>query len=487
MPRFNTPSTMPSSDLDQESQPLLDDDETRTPRVLFTPLPKVQLVALCLARLSDPIASTQILPYINEFLATLHVADPSKVGYYSGLVASTASVAELITVFQWAKFSDIVGRRPILLSGTLGLAAASLLFGLSGSLLQILTLSALTGVFIGNTSVYSAVLAELTDSTNQAIAYSVYGCIYPLGATVGPLIGGTLSNLATRYPDRFRHTFLESYPYFAPGLMCALLILLALISMYLFLQETLPCKKEPVGTPNDTPMLLPSPGGPMTIRELLEVPRIRILTASTCGLSFLYSGFRVTFVLFAYTPIKMGGLGFSVAEIGYIMSMLSAIFVLLQLLLAPHLLRRFDIGRLYKFCMGLWPLAFILIPVLNVIARLDPAEGPVQNEATTHKIGLWVGIAVVLTCSGVASLCFSAKLILVRSNCPSPASLGAANGLNQSVLALARCVGPTLVSVIFAASVDAGILGGHLWVVVMIFTSLFVCYISRGVEHVKDK
>ncbi|KAJ7039837.1 major facilitator superfamily domain-containing protein [Mycena alexandri] len=479
---------MSSAEPDQESRPLLRDQETQTPRAPFTPLPKFQLVALCIGRLSDPIASTQILPYINEFLATLHVADPSKVGYYSGLVASTASVAELITVFQWAKFSDIVGRRPILLSGTIGLAATSLLFGLSGSLLQILTLGALTGVFIGNTSVYSAVLAELTDSTNQAIAYSVYGCIYPLGATVGPLIGGTFSNLATKYPDRFRHSFLQSYPYFAPGFICALFILLGLILMYFFLEETLPCKKEPVRVSNDAPTtLLPSPDGTMTIGQLLEVPRIRTLTASTCGLSFLYSGFRVTFVLFAYTPIEMGGLGFSVAEIGYSVSMLSAIFVLLQLLLAPHLLRRFDIGRLYIFCMGLWPLTFILIPVLNVIARLHPLGEPVHNEPTTHKIALWVGIAVVLTCSAMASLSFSAKLILVRSNCPSPASLGAANGLNQFVLALARCVGPTLVSVMFAFSVDAGVLGGHLWVVVMVLTSLFVYHISRGVEHVKDK
>jgi hypothetical protein len=71
----------------QESQPLLRGcHEIQTPGAPFTRLPKVQLVVLGIARLSDPIASTQILPYINEFLATLQVADPSKVGYYSGLV-----------------------------------------------------------------------------------------------------------------------------------------------------------------------------------------------------------------------------------------------------------------------------------------------------------------------------------------------------------------------------------------------------------------
>jgi MFS family permease len=92
-------------------------------------------------------------------------------------------------------------------------------------------------VFIGNASVYSTVLAELTDSTNQAIAYAVYGCIFPLGTTIGPLIGGTFSDLASKYPGHFGCGFLESYPYFAPGFICALLILLAFVLMYCFLPE----------------------------------------------------------------------------------------------------------------------------------------------------------------------------------------------------------------------------------------------------------
>ena len=69
----------------------------------ITPLPKLQLgCELCLDKISDcsrayaviacirlaePIAYTQIFPYINEFLSGLHVTDdPKRIGFYSGLV-----------------------------------------------------------------------------------------------------------------------------------------------------------------------------------------------------------------------------------------------------------------------------------------------------------------------------------------------------------------------------------------------------------------
>jgi hypothetical protein len=54
---------------------------------------KAQLVCLCLIRLVDPIAFTQIFPYINEMMAHLHLTnDPSRVGFYSGLAESAFSV-----------------------------------------------------------------------------------------------------------------------------------------------------------------------------------------------------------------------------------------------------------------------------------------------------------------------------------------------------------------------------------------------------------
>jgi hypothetical protein len=74
-----------------ESCPLLQDQSTLETQKLAkskrTPLPKAQLTVLCAVRLVDPIAFSQIFPYINEFMITLHLTDdPSQIGFYSGIV-----------------------------------------------------------------------------------------------------------------------------------------------------------------------------------------------------------------------------------------------------------------------------------------------------------------------------------------------------------------------------------------------------------------
>lgn len=80
-----------------------------------TPLPTAQLVCLCLIRLVDPIAFTQIFPYINEMMAHLHLTnDPSRVGFYSGLAESVFSICSLFSIYQWARLSG--ARLPFLLS-----------------------------------------------------------------------------------------------------------------------------------------------------------------------------------------------------------------------------------------------------------------------------------------------------------------------------------------------------------------------------------
>ncbi|KAG8886153.1 hypothetical protein FRB97_007191, partial [Tulasnella sp. 331] len=69
------------SELDAERQPLL------PKKFGCTPLPKEQLAIICLARLAEPIAYTQIFPYINQMVEELHLTDnPANIGFYSGLV-----------------------------------------------------------------------------------------------------------------------------------------------------------------------------------------------------------------------------------------------------------------------------------------------------------------------------------------------------------------------------------------------------------------
>jgi MFS family permease len=75
--------------------------------------------------------------------------------------------SEALTTLQWGKLSDRIGRKPPLVLGTLGLAAAMTGFGLSTSFVPLLVFRSLQGVFNGNIGITKAVMAEITDPTNM--------------------------------------------------------------------------------------------------------------------------------------------------------------------------------------------------------------------------------------------------------------------------------------------------------------------------------
>jgi MFS family permease len=73
----------------------------------------------------------------------------------------------------------------VLLAGTLGGGIAGLLFGWSKTLPMLLFARCLAGLFSGTLTVGNTVLGDLTDSTNQAVAFPIYGLVWPLGAIIG--------------------------------------------------------------------------------------------------------------------------------------------------------------------------------------------------------------------------------------------------------------------------------------------------------------
>ena len=111
---------------------------------------------------------------------------------------------EAVTVLQWSRLSDHIGRKPVLLLGLLGTVVSTILFGLSHSLWAlvlrygrrikwpIVTNSLLSndsrclnGMLNGNVGVIKSMIAELTDETNVARGFS----LMPMARAVGYIIG----------------------------------------------------------------------------------------------------------------------------------------------------------------------------------------------------------------------------------------------------------------------------------------------------------
>ncbi|KAI0053845.1 MFS general substrate transporter [Auriscalpium vulgare] len=483
------PTLHDNTSLHDDMRPLLarpSPEDTSAHQTLATPLPKAQLVCLCIVRVCDPIAFTQIFPYINEMIADLHITDdPSRVGLYSGLTESAFAVAQLCCIYQWAKLSDVVGRRPVIFLGVLGMTLASAVFGLSRSLASLLIIRCIAGLFSGNIAVIHSVLGELTDSTNQAVAFPIYGLSWPLGAIIGPLLGGSFSHPATKLPSLFNNHFFRAYPHFLPGFITAIISFIGLVFGYIFLEETLPSKRRRVeGHPIQTDK---SDIKSLSVKALLSIPVIRALSLSGSALSFISTAFDVLFVLFCYSPIESGGLAFSAIEIGFCLASAGVISVLIQLLVTPVLLRRCDHVRLYNACMSVWLYCFALLPLINVVACTgfapDAENAGVARtlaQAEVHVQALvWMGLAVILAISKFACLAYAISMILVKESAPSAESLGATNGLVQFAMCFARAISPAFVSAIFAMSLDYQLLGGYLWAVAMVI----ICLFSKRFAH----
>ncbi|KZT28496.1 MFS general substrate transporter [Neolentinus lepideus HHB14362 ss-1] len=473
-----------------ETSPLLHNERTlqSSPscRKHHKPLKKSQLATLCAIRLVDPISFTQIFPYINEMLQTMHITDdPSTIGFYSGLVESVFAIAQLVSIYQWARFFvlDIIGRRPVIILGTVGIAFTTLMFGLSRSLAGVLAARALAGIFCGNIAVIQSVLAEITDSSNQVIAYPIYGLMWPLGVIIGPLLGGALSKPSEWSSKLFSTRFFELYPYFLPCATASCVCLFGACLALVYLEEASPSRLSRRDCSFASDVTLHEDDKDMnslTAKAILSVPIIRAICTSGFALSFVETAFGVVFVLVCYSPIRSGGLEFSPSEIGYSLATCGTLAAFVQLFLLPIVLKRFDTAKVYTFCMSLWTYVFMLLPVLNVIARIgaQPAGGVIDARV---KALVWAGLGIVLALSRLGCLAFSLNMILVKEFAPSPAALGVTNGIATLAQCFARAISPAVVSSLFALSVEKHLLHGCLWVAVMVAISIYGCILSRKI------
>jgi hypothetical protein len=74
-----------------------DYEERASPKAKATPLPKLQVLIIMIVMLAEPISSTVIYPFVNQFVRDTGVTDgdESKVGHYAGLLVRLPTYARL--------------------------------------------------------------------------------------------------------------------------------------------------------------------------------------------------------------------------------------------------------------------------------------------------------------------------------------------------------------------------------------------------------
>jgi len=203
-------------------------------------LPTKQLAMLAVIALCEQTALNSIGPYLPEMTSTFPEVDASQIGLYVGTIASSFALAQFTTNFFWGWLSDRVGRKPVVMLGTLLTAGCFLAFGFCRTLTQAIVVQALMGLVNGNQGVISTCLGEITDRSNQSKVFVYLPVIYGIGGITGPALGGLLV-----FQDLpFRKGQKNPYPYLLPNLFSATILITDLVLTAFFLEESLEEAKE---------------------------------------------------------------------------------------------------------------------------------------------------------------------------------------------------------------------------------------------------
>ncbi|KAJ6577498.1 major facilitator superfamily domain-containing protein [Mycena capillaripes] len=275
-----------------------------------TPLPKLQLAIIMLVQICEPLTSQSIYPYINQLVSELDITggDEKKVGYYAGL-ESLFFITEALTVLQWSRVSDRIGRKPILLVGLFGSAVSMLCFGLSRTFWALVISRCLTGLLNGNTG-------DLTDSSNRAQGFAYV----PLIWATGTVPSKNIIKQGDKIPDSERANISKVR------------------------------------------------GGPLPLRELFIFPII-ISISNYVTLAFLNIALAALLPLFLTMPIEIGGLGLPPKTIGLILASYGVVTGVFQVSFFSLLVRRFGEKRVFLAGLSTCLPIFALFPIMSLVAK----------------------------------------------------------------------------------------------------------------------
>ncbi|KAF8609314.1 MFS general substrate transporter [Ceratobasidium sp. AG-I] len=458
-----------------------------------TPLPMAKFSILLMLNAVCPLAFELIYPFINAMVVEIGVTDdPERVGFYSGLVESVFSLMGFVMILPCGYLSDTFGRKPVIITGFAGLAVSMAAFGLSKSLMGMILSRCIGGALGASWAAIKVMTGEMTDRSNQDVAFASLHITYRAGQIIGLPLGGLLAHPEQRFA-LFRTPFWAEYPYLLPCLVGAAFAMASVIPAAIFIEETLPskCKQRrklakratsygsTSTSASSTSTLVASQESLLYAPESTDIEDAQktkkqsswssVMTPSIISLLFNNAMMCLTsemifsiYPLFAYTPIASGGLGMSEAEIGTQMAIRS--FIHIGIMLAfNQVVGRVKTMDIYKFVMSLWPVVVLCFPLLNWIVRTQPGgnEGVLFMASQILVYIVWSLCGICWVCSGS----------LVNDASPSAEALGLMTGIAQMSTILPQAISPALGNSLFAASVHRNILGGNLiWLVLLVLS-----------------
>jgi len=337
-----------------------------------------------------------LLPYYAHQFHASGIAVGALIGVYSAM--------QFLTAPLWGRWSDRIGRRPVILISLAGSTLSYLLFAAADGIGLLFISRILAGVAGASIPVAQAYIADVTAEEERARGMGLIGAAFGMGFVFGPVIGGLLAQ----------------YGHHAPGLAAAVICGLNLMAAVWRLPESLPAA-ERHSRPTTHPLL--------QWRAALRRPQIAALALLFAAVVFCFSTMETTFSLLCATTY-----GMSPSHIYWLFGYLGVMTTLMQGGVIGRLARLVDETRLVSAGTTLLAVGLLAAPFSAPVAPL------------------LLSLAAIAFGQGIASPVLSSLL----SKASQGKERGEVLGVSQSLGSLARILGPLWGGLLFDHAGPAG-------------------------------
>ncbi|MBI2302178.1 MAG: MFS transporter [Armatimonadetes bacterium] len=354
----------------------------------------------------DMLAFGLVVPQLGVY-AKLYQAS----GKVQGLLVASYSIMQFVFAPLLGRWSDRVGRKPVLLYSLFTSFVAHVLFAFSRSLAVLFAARLIDGFGGANISTAQAYISDVTPKEKRSHAMAIIGVSFGLGFVFGPAFGGIAGHFGTQWWGPHGGSI-------AIGSLAAICSLVTLILTGLVLHESLP--EEERGHARKLRLL--------DLNALADAFRDPVLARLLLIMLVSTSGFAVMHAVMPYFVVdveglqvhQVGDMAAAQVAIAKVFAWIGVLAILVQGGAVRPLVKRYGETRLLQAGLGLMIVGLATLPLAHSLGRMVLLLTPLSAG---NALG-WVVLPVLLTFYAPA------------------ARRGEVLGVSQSLGSIGRILGP---------------------------------------------
>ncbi|KAH6771570.1 zinc induced facilitator-like 1 [Perilla frutescens var. hirtella] len=403
-------------------------------------LPLKQILTVWIIVLSTALTISSLFPFLYFMIRDFHIAETeADIGYYAGFVGSAYMLGRALTSTLWGMIADRYGRKTVIIIGCLTVVVFNTLFGLSLNYWMAITTRFLLGSLNGLLGPIKAYACETVREEYQSYGLSAVSTAWGTGLVIGPALGGFLAQPAEKFPGIFTSdSFLGRFPYFLPCLVISIFAGIVTIACF-WIPETIhthSTERTSSQEPYDAleAATKETEENKSSKKSLFKNWPLMSSIIVYCVFSLHDMAYTEIFSLWAESPRRLGGLGYTTEDVGTVLAISGLGLLVFQSSLYP----------IVEKIMG----PVVLSRVLGIVSI--PLLTSYHYIAMLSGIALSIVLNIASLLKNVLSISIVTGLFILQNRAVDQDQRGAANGMAMTFMSLFKAVGPAGGGILFS-------------------------------------